>query len=63
MHIICETRQSTRKALKVPLTKNEWYVKSFAVRGANILNNLPEQVRRVDSLDTFKSELRQAISL
>ena len=60
---IRETRQSTNKALKVPLAKKECYVKSFAVSGANIWNNLPEQLRRVDSLDTFKSELRQAISL
>ena len=32
---IRETRQSTNKALKVPLAKKECYAKSFAVSGAN----------------------------
>ena len=59
---IRETRQSTNKALKVPLAKKEYYAKSFAVMsGANIWNSLHEQLRTIDSLGTFKSELRKAI--
>ena len=58
---ICETRQSTNKALKVPLAKKEWYAKSFAVSGANIWNSLHAQLVTIDSLGTFKSELRKAI--
>ena len=57
---IRETRQSTNKALKVPLAKKECYAKRFAV-SANIWNNLHEQLRTIDSLGTFKSELRKAI--
>ena len=60
---IRETRQSTNKALKVPLAKKESYAKSFAVSGANIWNSLPEQLRTVDTLNKFKSELRPAINL
>lgn len=60
---IRETRQSTNKALKVPLAKKECYVKSFAASGVNIWNNLPEQLRTVDSLDTFKKEIRRAFHM
>ena len=58
---IRETRQSTNKALKVPLAKKECYAKGFAVSGANIWNSLHEQLRTIDSLGTFKLELRKAI--
>ena len=58
---IRETRQSTNKALKGPLAKKECYAKSFTVSGANIWNSLHEQLRTIDSLGTFKSELRKAI--
>ena len=50
------------KALKVPLAKKECYAKCFAVSGANIIwNSLHEQLRTIDSLGTFKSELRKAV--
>ncbi len=59
--VIRETRQSTHTALKVPFAKKECYATSFAVSGANIWNNLPEQLQTLDSLSTFKSELRHVI--
>ena len=53
---IRETRQSTNKALKVPLAKKECYAKSFAMSGAKIWNSLQNYI-----IGTFKSELRKAI--
>ena len=56
---IRETRQSTDLALRVPFAKKESYSTSFAVKGAYIWNNLNAQLRAVNSLGSFKVELRK----
>ena len=57
--LIREMRQSTDLALTVPFAKKESYSTSFSIKGAYICNNLNAQLRAVNSLGSFKVELRK----
>ncbi len=47
---------STTKSskLRIPITRNEYYHRSFLISGCNAWNNLPDYIRHFVSLNSFK---------
>ena len=47
------------KELTAPLMRTDTGINSFSVRGANLWNSLPVEVRNLPSLSRFKTALRR----
>jgi hypothetical protein len=52
-------RSTNRLYLKIPRSKTKSLgCRAFSVAGPTIWNVLPEELRRIDNLDTFKTKLK-----
>ena len=57
------TRSFGRDDLSVPLVNKQSYTQSLQYNGANLWNSLPPNLRQIESLNTFKIQLRKHLSL
>ena len=51
-----------KKSLALPMPRTEYLKKSFKYSGAKLWNNLPDNVKHLKSLASFKRELSSCLS-
>ena len=57
------TRQATKGAIKLPFARTEHYIQCIAFSGAKIWNSIPDEIRNVSNLCTFKNRMSKYIFL
>ena len=48
------TRTAANDELAIPFSKTSYYLKSLAVQGSKLWNNIPSYVRESDNVNIFK---------
>ena len=53
-----QTRAAKQNKLRVPRTRNKFDTKSFLNNGTKVWNDLPNELRQIKSLVSFKSKIK-----